>query len=165
MKSKLGVSSPSLETLRADLRPHPRQVTFTKYRSAANVVLDVIDVSSTQHQPSQKIEGEQSGLSMSTLAATLDNYITPKVSNNAGRDHWSRAMCSLMAGGDVRTGQFIGETDDKAAGPIDKGFTPDDLATSFFRNIGIDPKTEYNANVGRPITLFGDGSTIPGLFN
>jgi len=73
-------------------------------------------------------------------------------------------MCSLMAGGDVHTGQFVGETDDKAAGPIGNGFTPDDLAASFFQNIGIDPKTEYNANVGRPITLIRDGSTIPGLF-
>jgi len=72
-------------------------------------------------------------------------------------------MCSLLAGGDVRAGQVIGETDAKAAGPVGDGFTPDDLAASFFENIGIDPKTEYNANVGRPITLVRDGTTIPGL--
>ena len=59
---------------------------------------------------------------------------------------------------------MIGSTDDKAQGPVDDGFTPDDLAASFFRNIGIDPKLEYNANVGRPITLVRDGEPIEQLF-
>jgi hypothetical protein len=66
-----------------------------------------------------------------------------------------------MAGGSVQGGQVIGATDDKAQGPINEGFTPDDLAATFFENIGIDPKTEYSANVGRPITLIRDGHPIP----
>ncbi len=88
---------------------------------------------------------------------------TPKVNGNAGRDHWARAMCSMLAGGSANGGQVIGATDAKAEGPVGEGFTPDDLAASFFRNIGIDPKKEYEANVGRPITLIRDGSPIPGL--
>ena len=108
--------------------------------------------------------GEQGRLDSTAILVTGEFGRTPKVNKNAGRDHWARAMCSLMAGGDVRSGQYIGETDDKAAGPVGNGFAPDDLAASFFQNIGIDPKTEYNANVGRPITLIRDGSTIPGLF-
>ncbi|MBD3671959.1 MAG: DUF1501 domain-containing protein [Planctomycetaceae bacterium] len=88
---------------------------------------------------------------------------TPKVNKNSGRDHWARAMCSLMAGGDVEPGQVIGGTDNKAAGPIGDGFSPDDLAASFFANIGIDPQKEYEANVGRPITLIRNGSPITGL--
>ncbi|APZ93387.1 DUF1501 domain-containing protein [Fuerstiella marisgermanici] len=108
--------------------------------------------------------GEQGRLDSTAILVTGEFGRTPKVNKNAGRDHWSRAMCSLMAGGSVRTGQVIGETDDKAAGPVGRGFTPDDLAASFFQNIGIDPKTEYHANVGRPITLVRNGSTIPGLF-
>lgn len=107
---------------------------------------------------------EQGRIDSTAIWVTGEFGRTPKVNHNAGRDHWSRAMCSLMAGGDIRSGQCIGKTDDKAAGPIDKGFTPDDLAASFLRNIGINPKTEYSANVGRPITLIRDGSTIPGLF-
>jgi len=88
---------------------------------------------------------------------------TPKVNGKAGRDHWARAMCAMMAGGSTNRGRVIGATDDKAQGPIDRGFCPDDLAASFFRNIGIDPKTEYDANVGRPITLIRDGTPIPDL--
>ena len=73
-------------------------------------------------------------------------------------------MCSLMAGGEIRGGQVIGETDDKAQGPKNDGFTPDDLAATFYQNIGIDPSIEYEANIGRPITLIRDGHPIPDLF-
>lgn len=90
---------------------------------------------------------------------------TPKVNNRAGRDHWARAMCALMAGGSVRPGQVIGATDDKAAGPASQGYSPDDLAATFLQNIGVDPKKEYQANVGRPITLIRDGSPIDGLLS
>lgn len=105
----------------------------------------------------------QGRLESTSLLVTGEFGRTPKVNKNAGRDHWARAMCALMAGGDVATGQVIGETDKHAAGPIDSGFTPDDLAATFFKNIGIDPKTEYQANVGRPITLVRNGDPIPGL--
>jgi uncharacterized protein (DUF1501 family) len=106
---------------------------------------------------------EQGRLDSTAVLVTGEFGRTPKVNKNAGRDHWARAMCSLIAGGSVRTGQVIGKTDEKAEGPVGEGFTPDDLAASFFQNIGIDPKTEYNANVGRPITLIRNGDAIPGL--
>ena len=70
----------------------------------------------------------------------------------------------LMAGGDVQVGQAIGETDDIVSAPVGEGFTPDDLAASFFRNIGIDPQTKYQTNVGRPVTLVRDGRPIQQLF-
>ena len=88
---------------------------------------------------------------------------TPKVNKNAGRDHWARAMCELMAGGGIRGGQVAGSMDDKAEGPIGDGFSPDDLAATFLKNIGIDPKKEYEANVGRPITLIRNGDPIPNV--
>ena len=107
--------------------------------------------------------GEQGRLDSTAVLVTGEFGRTPKVNKNSGRDHWARAMCSLMAGGNVQPGQVIGGTDEKAASPVGDGFSPDDLAASFFANIGIDPKTEYEANVGRPITLIRDGSPIPGL--
>ena len=106
---------------------------------------------------------EKGLLSSTSILVTGEFGRTPKVNKNAGRDHWAQAMCSLMAGGQVRGGQVIGETDGKAQGPKDAGFSPDDLAATFFQSIGIDPKKEYNANVGRPITLVRNGSTIPNV--
>jgi hypothetical protein len=89
---------------------------------------------------------------------------TPQINGQGGRDHWSRAMFALMAGGDIRGGQVIGETDAKAAEPKNESVSPEDLAASFFRNIGIDHKIEFQANVGRPITLVRDGNPIDQLF-
>ena len=77
---------------------------------------------------------------------------------------YARAMVALMAGGGVRGGQVVGATDAKAQGPVGEGFTPDDLAASFFKSIGIDPKKEYAAKIGRPITLVRDGEPIEELF-
>ena len=64
----------------------------------------------------------------------------------------------------MRGGIVVGKTNPSAAEPFDRGYTPDDLAASFFHNLGIDPKTEFHTNVGRPITLVRDGSPIRGLF-
>ena len=89
---------------------------------------------------------------------------TPQINGQGGRDHWARAMFALMAGGDIRGGQVIGETDSKAAEPKNESVSPEDLAASFFQNIGIDPQMEFQANVGRPITLVRDGNPIGRLF-
>ena len=89
---------------------------------------------------------------------------TPQINGQGGRDHWARAMFALMAGGDIRGGQVIGETDAKAAEPKNESVSPEDLAASFFQNIGIDPKMEFQANVARPITLVRDGNPIGRLF-
>ena len=35
---------------------------------------------------------------------------TPRVNNNAGRDHWPRVAMAFLAGGGMRTGQVIGST-------------------------------------------------------
>lgn len=88
---------------------------------------------------------------------------TPNINSGGGRDHWARAMCAIMAGGDVKGGPAIGETDAKAAEPLSAGYSPDDLAASFFQNIGINPQTEFRSNVGRPITLVRNGHAIPNL--
>ena len=108
---------------------------------------------------------EERGLLSSTaVMATGEFGRTPRINKAGGRDHWARAMCALMAGGDVRGGQVIGETDATAAEPASVGYSPDDLAASFFANIGISPRKEFHSNVGRPITLVRDGRPIRNLF-
>lgn len=93
---------------------------------------------------------------------------TPKIntrSTEGGRDHYPRCMFMLMAGGGVRGGQVIGESDDTAAGPRHEAITPDDVAASFYYNLGIDPTQEYDSGTGRPITLVRNGKVIEALFS
>lgn len=108
---------------------------------------------------------DQGLLSTTSILVTGEFGRTPKVNSNAGRDHWARAMCALMAGGSVSAGQVIGSTNDKAEAPEGDGFTPDDLAATFLQNIGINPKKEYEANIGRPITVIRNGTVIPKLLS
>ena len=107
--------------------------------------------------------GERGLLESTAIMAAGEFGRTPRVNPSGGRDHWARAMCALMAGGAIQTGQVIGETDKTAGEPVSEGFSPDDLAATFFSNIGIGPKTEFLSNVGRPITLVREGRAIPGL--
>ena len=74
-------------------------------------------------------------------------------------------MFMLMAGGDVRGGQVVGESDDKATGPKNDAITPDDAAATFYRNIGVDHTKEYHTDTGRPITIVRDGQVIRQLFS
>lgn len=107
---------------------------------------------------------QDKGLRESTAVMVTGEFgRTPKINSTAGRDHWPRAMFALMTGGKVNCGQALGASDGKGVGPADGGWTPDDLAASFYQNIGIDPRTEFQSRTGRPITLIRDGNPIPGL--
>ncbi len=89
---------------------------------------------------------------------------TPKINDKAGRDHWPRAMTALMAGGGIKGGQVVGASDDKGMGPAGAGFTPDQLAASFYSTLGIDHTKEYKTATGRPVMIAREGSVIRGLF-
>jgi hypothetical protein len=73
-------------------------------------------------------------------------------------------MFMLMAGGAVRGGQVLGESDANASQPAHEGFSPDDVATSFYHNLGIDHTKEYQTNTGRPVMIVRDGHVIEKLF-
>ena len=85
---------------------------------------------------------------------------TPKINPKVGRDHWPRAMFVLLGGGGVAGGRVIGESDENGMGPKERKISPDDLAASFYKNLGIDPKREYQTSIGRPVMVVRDGSPL-----
>ena len=91
---------------------------------------------------------------------------TPKVNARGGRDHDPRCMTMLMAGGGIRGGQVVGESDAKGTQPKEgPGISPDDVAASLFHTLGIDHTKEYHTSAGRPITIVRDGKVIRPLFS
>jgi uncharacterized protein (DUF1501 family) len=102
-------------------------------------------------------------LDSTTVFVTGEFGRTPKVNVRAGRDHYPRAMFCLLGGGGIRGGQVVGASDAKGEGPLDRVITPDDVAATFYRTLGIDPRKEYNTPSGRPIMIVRNGSTIPEL--
>jgi hypothetical protein len=112
------------------------------------------------------------GLSQKGLLETTTVFVTgefgrtPKINSRdaeGGRDHYPRCMFMLMAGGGVRGGQVLGESDETASGPKNEGFSPDDVAATFYHTLGIDHTKEYHTNTGRPITIVRDGHVIEKL--
>jgi hypothetical protein len=103
-------------------------------------------------------------LESTTVFVTGEFGRTPKVNQNAGRDHWARAMFVLLAGGGMKGGQVIGASNDKGQEPLDRTITPDEVAASFYHSLGIDHTKEYYTNTGRPVIIVRDGKVIPELF-
>ena len=62
---------------------------------------------------------------------------TPKINKDAGRDHWPRVSCALMAGGGMKTGQVIGETDRLGGEPVSRPVTFEEVHATLYRNLGI----------------------------
>jgi hypothetical protein len=69
-------------------------------------------------------------------------------------------MFMLLAGGGIRGGQVVGESDETASQPKHEGFKPDDVAATFYHTLGIDHTKEYHTNTGRPIMIVRDGQVI-----
>ncbi|HET6251454.1 MAG TPA: DUF1501 domain-containing protein [Tepidisphaeraceae bacterium] len=88
---------------------------------------------------------------------------TPKINARAGRDHYPRSMCCILGGGGIKGGQVVGESDAKAENPKDHPITPDDVAATFYKSLGIDPTKEYRTPGGRPVMLTRYGNVIPDL--
>jgi uncharacterized protein (DUF1501 family) len=111
----------------------------------------------------------QKGLLDSTSVFVTGEFgRTPKINNRSvdgGRDHYPRCMFMLLAGGGIRGGQVVGRSDDKATLPDGDGFSPDDVAATFYHSLGIDHTKEYHTNTGRPITIVRDGRIIRELFS
>ena len=88
---------------------------------------------------------------------------TPKINATAGRDHWPSCYTVVLAGGGIRGGQIIGESDKSGAVPKSRPVTPADIPATAFTALGYDPQghTYLNAE-GRPYPL-SEGEAIKGL--
>lgn len=106
------------------------------------------------------------GLLDSTIVYVTGEFgRTPKINTErVGRDHYPRNMFMLLGGGGVKGGQVLGESDETASMPKGDGFSPDDVAASFYHALGIDHKQEYYTTTGRPVMIVRDGHVIPELF-
>ncbi|HND53534.1 MAG TPA: DUF1501 domain-containing protein [Pirellulaceae bacterium] len=109
---------------------------------------------------------EQRGLLDSTLVVMMGEMgRTPRVNAQAGRDHWSMAQCILFAGGGVKPGQIIGETDRQAAAPTRDPVSVADLLHTVHSIMGIDSRKTYADPLGRPVPIVDGGQLIPGLLS
>ena len=106
----------------------------------------------------------QRGLLDSTLVVMMGEFgRTPKLNALGGRDHWPRAGFVCMSGGGVRGAQVIGATDAHGEAPSERPVSPDDVAFSILRMLGVDPTKEVATPSGRPVRYLKTGAFISEL--
>lgn len=107
---------------------------------------------------------DQRGLLDSTLVVMMGEMgRTPRVNNQAGRDHWSQAQSVLFAGGGTRPGRVIGATDKHAAMPTADPVGVADILRTVFHLMGIDSDKTYTTPLGRPVPIVSGGKLIRDL--
>ena len=84
---------------------------------------------------------------------------TPKINPSAGRDHWPRVSCAILAGGGMRTGQVVGATDRLGEDAKDRPVTFPEVFATLYHNLGIDYRSTREFDLsGRPQYLVPEGT-------
>ncbi len=83
---------------------------------------------------------------------------SPTINKDAGRDHWPRVSCALLAGGGMRHGQVIGATDRLGGEATERPVRFSEVFATLYHNLGIDVnKTTLDDLTGRPQYLVEPG--------
>ncbi|MBI3860845.1 MAG: DUF1501 domain-containing protein [Planctomycetia bacterium] len=87
---------------------------------------------------------------------------TPTIdAKTAGRHHWPSVGMALLAGGGMRTGQVIGQTDRQAGMAVSRPVTYQDVLATLYHNLGIDlDVTRLTDPSGRPQFLLNSGEPL-----
>jgi hypothetical protein len=104
---------------------------------------------------------EQRGKLKDTVIVWMGDFgRTPRINQNAGRDHWSRCWSVVLGGGNIKGGVAYGKTGKDGTDIAENETSVLDLYATLYRGLGIDPTPETNAsvrdNLGRPYYIAGD---------
>lgn len=107
---------------------------------------------------------QERGLLDETLVVWMGDFgRTPVINKEAGRDHWPQCYSMVLAGGGIRGGQVIGESDRTGAYPRLRPVTPADIHATVFHAMGYDSGSiMYHLSDGRPMPV-SDGRVIQEL--
>jgi hypothetical protein len=94
------------------------------------------------------------GLWKNTVVVWMGEFgRTPRINQNAGRDHWGRCWSVVVGGGAIKGGMAHGSTNsdgmDVDKDPVRIG----DLFATIYKGLGIDPTTKVRDNLGRPLEI------------
>lgn len=77
-----------------------------------------------------------------------------------GRGHWWDSGFTVMAGGGLRMGQVVGESDAKAERSLGRPYTPQNVLSTIYQVLGIDAARTFPDYQGRPMHLLNDRRVI-----
>ncbi len=88
---------------------------------------------------------------------------TPRINGSAGRDHWAPLSTLALAGGGLKMGQVVGESNSKVEVPKTTPIGPQDLMATVFHVLGIPQDLQYKDPTGRPTPMVVGGKPIAEL--
>jgi len=98
---------------------------------------------------------EDRGLLDSTLVVASGEFgRTPKLNANGGRDHWANCWTALVAGGGVKGGRVIGESDEHGTEPSDRPVTPQELVATLFHALGVPHDATIPGPASEPVGVY-----------
>jgi uncharacterized protein DUF1501 len=108
---------------------------------------------------------ERNKLLDSTLVVIATEFgRPPEFDSGGGRGHHSQAFSGLLAGGGLKTGQVIGQTDDLGKTAVDRKISVPDFHATIHATLGIDPaKNLFSGD--RPVPITDNGRAIRELFS
>jgi hypothetical protein len=99
------------------------------------------------------------GLLDSTLVVWMGEFgRTPQVNRNGGRDHFSRAWTTVLAGGGVKGGRVVGKTDAGGASVTDRPVSARDFMATVCKALGVDYTKTVDTPGGRPVKVVEKGA-------
>jgi hypothetical protein len=105
------------------------------------------------------------GLLERTLVIWMGEFgRTPRINLTAGRDHYPQAWNVFLTGCGVKGGTVVGATDDRGIEIARRPISVEDLFCTFCKALDIDPRTETQSNVGRPIKIVEHGVAVKEVF-
>ena len=113
--------------------------------------------STDQTVPTLLADLEDRGLLKETLVIWMGEFgRTPKINQDAGRDHWPECYSGILAGGGMKRGFVYGASDSAGAYPIENPVKPDNIAGTLYHALGINPGTLIHDLQNRPIAIGGE---------
>jgi hypothetical protein len=107
---------------------------------------------------------EQRGLINDVMVVWMGEFgRTPRINQNAGRDHWPRSWSIAIGGGGMKGGQLVGATDKDGVDITDRPIGVMDVIATMTKTMGIDVATQYTTPRGRPIKIVDGGTPIKEL--
>jgi uncharacterized protein (DUF1501 family) len=98
------------------------------------------------------------------LVVTGEMGRTPRLNKDGGRDHYPNLTTLAFAGGGLKMGQVIGQSDRLAAHPTTERYTPKHLLATVMNTVLDIGEVRVQANLGRLGTVLVENDPIPALF-
>ena len=85
---------------------------------------------------------------------------TPKINKDAGRDHWPMVYTTVLAGGGLKGGAILGESDALGEAPAARPISVQDVLATVYHQLGINTHKTFFNEAHRPVEILNYGQPI-----